>query len=72
LRTLFEGEGFTEKAKAKLHYYVLDGLWTRITCKSSIFTALLSYPVLVLLYPFFNAKSDCCASFLTMEGSDAK
>jgi 2-polyprenyl-3-methyl-5-hydroxy-6-metoxy-1,4-benzoquinol methylase len=62
LRLLFEQQGFVLKRNAPLCYYIMNGLWSRISCKSSFGVSVVSYLALALLYPLFRARNDCFAA----------
>jgi len=67
LKKLFEKNGFETKEYKKLYYYTLKGLWERLTCMSTFIVSLISWMVLVALYPLFVIKSDCFVIFFEMK-----
>ncbi|GHT00136.1 hypothetical protein AGMMS50276_25210 [Synergistales bacterium] len=65
LKRLFELHNFKQEYSRSLSYYVLSGLWKRISCASSLLVAIPSWIILVTLYPLFCLKSDAVASFFS-------
>jgi len=62
LQAYFLKNGFEEKHNEKLKYYTINGLWRRIICKSSLFVSVITWVIMVILYPLFLIKSDCFVS----------
>jgi 2-polyprenyl-3-methyl-5-hydroxy-6-metoxy-1,4-benzoquinol methylase len=62
LKSFFEKSGFDLQYTMRLSYYLINGLWKRIRCKSSFALSLFSFLFLVVLYPLFSIKSDCFVS----------
>jgi 2-polyprenyl-3-methyl-5-hydroxy-6-metoxy-1,4-benzoquinol methylase len=69
LELLFRNNGFEMRYTKKLLYYSINGLWDRLICKSSFFMSLVSWIVMVILYPLFVLKSDCFVSFFTVRNT---
>lgn len=65
LREYFIKNGFEEKHNERLKYYTIDGLWKRLICKSSLPVSIISWVIMVILYPLFLLKSDCFVSIFT-------
>lgn len=71
MELLFRKKGFTQEHTVSLRYYTIKGLWKRLICKSSFLVSIVTYCVLVILYPLFVIKSDCFASFFTIKPNEA-
>lgn len=67
LKLLFERNGFTMKYTTPLCFYTIQGLWKRISCKSSFFVSLISWLGMAALYPLFMLQSDCFMACFSLE-----
>jgi 2-polyprenyl-3-methyl-5-hydroxy-6-metoxy-1,4-benzoquinol methylase len=65
LRLLLEQNNFILKRSTPLCYYMIKGLWGRISCKSSFCVSLISWFALILFYPFVRMQSDCFAAYFS-------
>jgi 2-polyprenyl-3-methyl-5-hydroxy-6-metoxy-1,4-benzoquinol methylase len=68
LRMLFENNGFVMKSVMPLPYYLIKGLWRRISCVSPFVLSVVVWTTLVLLYPLFRIWSDCFVSYFSFDG----
>jgi hypothetical protein len=71
LRLLFEKNGFVTKAACSLPYYLMTGLWKRISCKSTFAISAVIWLTLALMYPFFRIRSDCFAAYFSLNNKAA-
>jgi 2-polyprenyl-3-methyl-5-hydroxy-6-metoxy-1,4-benzoquinol methylase len=68
LRLLFEKNGFVTRASYPLPYYLMKGLWRRVSCKSPFALSVVIWFALTLMYPFFRIRSDCFAAYFSLNG----
>jgi hypothetical protein len=70
LKLLFEKNWFEIKYTTNLSYYLIQGLWKRISCKSSFLISICAWLALVLFYPLFALSKDCFAQFAVLSTLD--
>jgi SAM-dependent methyltransferase len=65
LKKLFENNGFTLCYSSPLPLYTVQGLWRRLSCKSSFFVSILTWCFLTLLYPLLSVRSDIVVAYFS-------
>jgi len=58
LKKLFENNGFAMNYNSYLSYYTIQGLWKRISCKSSFIVSIFAWLFLVFLYPLLSIRKE--------------
>jgi len=58
LKKLFENNGFAMNYSSYLPCYTIQGLWKRLSCKSSFIVSIFTWLFLVLLYPLISIRGE--------------
>jgi SAM-dependent methyltransferase len=67
LKKLFENNGFAMHYSSPLQYFTIQGLWKRISCKSSFIVSIFTWLFMILLYPLLSVRSDNFMACFTLK-----